>query len=177
MSSSDTYTILLVDDEPEVRASARRSLNVPGYTIMEAGDAKEAMLALRTRRFDAIVSDYHMPGCDGLELLQRIRILYPHMLRVLLTGRADVELAVRALNEGGCHRLFLKPWSAYDLRGILRLALHVHLKSTDEPTEQELHGNDTVRTTLDELAGRGEPGEETTSIARATLQRLMGGSS
>lgn len=121
---ADNYSILLADDEPDIRRALKRSLHVPGYTILEANDGMEALDVLREKRCDAIISDYNMPRMNGLDLLTQVRIIYPGMLRILLTARADVHLAVRALNEGAVHRFLLKPWDHVDLKGIVRMALH-----------------------------------------------------
>lgn len=118
------YTILLVDDEPDIRSALRRSMYVPGYTIHECGDGIEALEYLRSHDVDAVVSDYNMPRMNGLDLMTQVRILRPEMLRILITARADVNLAIRALNEGSVHRFLLKPWDHIDLRGILQMALH-----------------------------------------------------
>ena len=135
---------------------------IAGYTIVEACSATDALGELSRQRFDAIVSDYQMPGMDGLDLLQHVRILYPHMLRVLLTARADVQLAVRCLNEGGVHRLFLKPWSTYDLRGVLRLALHLHRSAANDTRPvPPITCEDSEHTAAD-----------TAAIARALLAQL-----
>ena len=120
----ETWTILLVDDEPDICNALRRSLRVPGYSVLVAHDGAQALETMRAQHVDAIISDYNMPGMDGLDLLQHVRIMRPHVLRILLTARGDLPLAVRALNEGGVHRLLLKPWDHVDLRGTLELALH-----------------------------------------------------
>ena len=121
---NDNYSILLVDDEPDVRRALKRSLHVPGYVMHEASDGVEALALLKTTSFDAVISDFNMPHMNGLDLLTQVRIVHPNMLRILLTGRADVHLAVRALNEGSVHRFLLKPWDNVDLKGIVRMALH-----------------------------------------------------
>jgi len=120
----NNYSILLADDEPDIRRALKRSLHMPGYTMYEAGDGVEALEVLKTTHCDAIISDFNMPRMNGLDLLTQIRIMHPHMLRILLTGRADVHLAVRALNEGAVHRFLLKPWDHVDLKGIVNMALH-----------------------------------------------------
>ncbi len=120
----DNYSILLTDDEPDIRRALKRSLHVPGYTMYEAGDGVEALELLKTTPCHAIISDFNMPRMNGLDLLTQVRIMYPNMLRILLTARADVHLAVRALNEGAVHRFLLKPWDHVDLKGIVRMALH-----------------------------------------------------
>ncbi len=121
---SAQYTILLVDDEPDIRGALRRSLKDANYEFIEASDGAEALALLRDHDVDAVISDYNMPGMNGLDLLQQIRISQPEVLRLLLTARADVNLAVRALNEGSVHRFLLKPWDHIDLRGIIEMTLH-----------------------------------------------------
>jgi CheY-like chemotaxis protein len=118
--------ILIVDDDPEIRAAVRRSLRGPDCTIYEASDGVDAMVIVRNRPIDAVVSDYEMPRMNGLDLLQQVRMTRPDVLRVLLTGQADVQLAMRALNEGAADRFLLKPWDNVDLRGILRVGVHGH---------------------------------------------------
>lgn len=121
---SDHYAIVLADDEPEVRAALRRTLYVPGYTIYEASDGEEALAILKEVEIDAVVTDYDMPRLDGMELLQRVRLLRPELVRILITARADLNVAVRAINEGSVHRFILKPWDHLDVRGIVQMALH-----------------------------------------------------
>ena len=122
--TQDRYSILLVDDEPDVRSALRRSVYVPGYTIHEASDGVSALKLIRSTAVDAVLSDHNMPAMTGLDLLKQLRVLAPQSLRLLITARADVELAMRAVNEGAVHRFLLKPWDGIDLRGILRMALH-----------------------------------------------------
>lgn len=116
-------TILVVDDQPEVRSALRRCLKVGGNTVHEARNGEEALELIRDNDIDLIVSDYDMPGMTGLELLQRVRCSDPRLRRILLTGRADVNVAARALNEGSVHRFLLKPWESYDLEGIINLVV------------------------------------------------------
>lgn len=116
------YTILLVDDDPDVRGSLRRGLRGSEFVVTEASDAASALQLLAVRRFDVIISDFTMPGLSGLELLHQVRMRYPATVRILLTGEFDVHLAARALNEGAAHRFLLKPWDRVDLIGVVRLA-------------------------------------------------------
>lgn len=121
---NENYRVLLVDDEPEVRTALRRTLYVPGYSIEEASDGQEALDLAKKTEFDAVVTDYNMPRLDGVTLLQRVRILRPDTVRILITARADLNVAVRAINEDAVHRFLLKPWDNIDVRGILQMALH-----------------------------------------------------
>lgn len=121
---ADTYTILLVDDEPDIRRAVRRTLATPGYTFHEVDDGLQALALLESQPVDAIVSDYNMPRMSGLDLLTRVRSDYPEIVRILLTARADVHLALGALNEGIVHRFLLKPWDQVDLKGIVQMTIH-----------------------------------------------------
>lgn len=120
---AETYTILLVDDEPDIRRAVRRTLAAPGYTFHEVDDGLQALALLEHQPVDAIVSDYNMPKMTGLDLLSRIRGTHPDIVRILLTARADVHLAVSALNDGIVHRFLLKPWDHVDLRGIVQMTI------------------------------------------------------
>jgi DNA-binding NtrC family response regulator len=114
--------ILICDDDPDIRASMRRTLR--GYEVVEASSPKEAIETLRTRKFDAIVSDFSMDADnDGLDLLQHARVQYPNLVRFLVTGNRDVEVAMRAVNEGAVDRYFLKPWNDDRLRSALEILL------------------------------------------------------
>ena len=101
----------------------RRTLR--GYQITEAAGPGEALELLKQQEADAILSDYSMDAeSDGLDLLQVIRVQYPSMVRFLVTANRDLEVAVRAVNEGAVHRYFLKPWNDDKLRAALEILLH-----------------------------------------------------
>lgn len=119
------YTILVCDDEPDVRAAMRRTLH--RYQVVAVGSATEAMAELKDRAYDAVISDFNLSTAnDGLELLQLVRVMYPDTVRFLVTGNTDVHIAIRAVNEGAVHRFFLKPWDDEGLVGALDIQLHGH---------------------------------------------------
>ena len=116
-------TILICDDDPDVRAALRRTLR--DYDIVEAGSPREALDVMKTQTFDAVVSDYSMDSdADGLDLLHLVKVQYPDTVRFLVTANRDLEVAVRAVNEGAVHRYFLKPWNDDKLRSALEIVLH-----------------------------------------------------
>jgi DNA-binding NtrC family response regulator len=119
-----THAILICDDDDDTRAALRRALR--GHHVTEASTPAEALAALRAARFDAVLSDfdYGVIGADGLELLQSIRMQWPDTLRVLITGNADIQIAIRAVNSGAVDRYILKPWNSDTLRTSLEIALH-----------------------------------------------------
>jgi DNA-binding NtrC family response regulator len=115
--------ILICDDDPDIRSAMRRTLR--GYEVFEAGSPREAIDAMKLRPFDAIVSDYSMDSdADGLDLLQHVKLQQPATIRFLVTGNRDIEVVVRAVNEGAVHRYFLKPWNDEKLRSALEILLH-----------------------------------------------------
>jgi DNA-binding NtrC family response regulator len=115
--------VLICDDEPEVRAAMRRTLR--GHVIVEADCARSAIQEMKVHAFDAIVTDFSMDDTgDGLELLQFVKLQYPDMVRVLVTGTRTLEVALRAVNEGAVHRYFLKPWNDHAFRSALEIVLH-----------------------------------------------------
>lgn len=104
----------------------RRTLR--GYEIVEAGAPQEALDLLKRKPFDAIVSDYSMDAeSDGLDFLQLVKLQYPATVRFLVTASRDLDVAMRAVNEGAVHRYFLKPWSDDRLRSALDILLHARL--------------------------------------------------
>jgi DNA-binding NtrC family response regulator len=119
-----SQAILICDDDPDVRGAMRRTLR--GYDVIETGSPSEALDVLKSRTFDAVVSDFSLDAdSDGLDLLHQVRILYPDTVRFLVTGNRDIEVAARAVNEGTVHRYFSKPWNDDKLRAALEIVLRV----------------------------------------------------
>ncbi|MEO8702967.1 MAG: response regulator [Kofleriaceae bacterium] len=122
-----SYAILLCDDDPDIRTAMRRTLR--GNEIIESGSPQQAIELMKTRPFDAIVSDFSLEAdSDGLDLLQHVRVLYPDMIRFLVTGNKDIEVVVRAVNEGAVHRYFHKPWDDEKLRSALEIVLRSRIR-------------------------------------------------
>ncbi len=116
-------SILICDDEEEIRAAMKRTLQ--GFELTEASSPAEALAILKTRGFDAIVSDFALAADrDGLDLLQHVRVQYPVMARFLVTGNQNLDVVVRALDEGAVHRYFTKPWDDEKLRAAIEIVLH-----------------------------------------------------
>lgn len=114
--------ILLVDDDAGVRAALRRTLSWRGYEVLVADGAAAALEVLEREAVDVVISDHLMPGTSGLALLTEVRGRHPEVLRLLLTGAADVETALRAINEGHVFRMLTKPWDDDALRATLAAA-------------------------------------------------------
>jgi two-component system probable response regulator PhcQ len=114
-ATAPTATILLVDDEPNVTDALRRALRREPYQFLTATSAAGALRILETQHVDVVVSDEHMPGMSGSEFLSLVRKQYPQSIRMILSGQASLEAAVRAINEGEVYRFFLKPCNPTDL--------------------------------------------------------------
>lgn len=117
------YRILLVDDEPNVLSALRRVFRQENYEVVTCGDPSAALERLQRETFQVVVSDYMMPGMNGGELLKQARAAQPGMIRIMLTGHADVNAVVSAMKTGAVYKFILKPWSDDDLRVTIALAL------------------------------------------------------
>lgn len=119
-----SYKVLIVDDEENVRNSLVRQLRKEDYAILTASSATEAMEILLEETVDLILSDEKMPGMSGLDLLKMVKQRQPETMRFILTGHADLELVIRAINEGEIYKFFTKPWDNEELKVAIRNALN-----------------------------------------------------
>lgn len=114
-------SILIVDDEDMVITSLRVFLqletefHVEGFT-----DPERAAACLAERTVDVVVSDYLMPKMNGIQLLKKAREVQPEATRILLTGHADKQSAVQAINEVGLYHYVEKPWDNTALLLVIR---------------------------------------------------------
>lgn len=117
------HQILFVDDEPHVLSAIRRGLR-NDFKLVTAEGSKEALaLFEQGKKFSVIVSDCRMPEMDGIQLLERIAVISPNTIRILLTGNTDQETAVRAVNDGDVFRFLNKPCNSEQLKLVLGQAL------------------------------------------------------
>jgi DNA-binding NtrC family response regulator len=116
-------TILIVDDEQAVLDGLARSLRRPEYVVLSAASPDAAVELLRQNAVDVVISDHLMPGMTGIEFLKLVRDRYPDTVRIMLTGHADTETAVKAINQGEIYRFLSKPCPAVELQVTVHLAL------------------------------------------------------
>ncbi|MDE2275059.1 MAG: response regulator [Burkholderiales bacterium] len=115
MTSAPVPTVLLVDDEPGILSSLRRLLRPYGYRVLTASSAAEGLQTLEHELVDLVISDMRMPEMDGAKFLELARSRWPDVMRVLLTGYADIGATVAAINRGEIYRYIAKPWDDADL--------------------------------------------------------------
>ncbi len=112
-----TPVIAIVDDEEMVLTSLRSFLMLEtDYEVETYRSPKKALDELKDKNLDLIVSDYLMPEMNGIEFLLEVKKLHPFATRILLTGYADKENAIKAINEVGLYQYVEKPWDNDDLR-------------------------------------------------------------
>src|ERR1700684_1643688 len=122
-STAARATILLVDDEPNVTDALKRALRREPYDVLTATSGAGAQELLERQHVDVVISDEQMPGMSGSVFLSAVRKQYPHTIRMILSGQASLEAAVRAINEGEVYRFFLKPCNPTDLMFTVQRAL------------------------------------------------------
>lgn len=115
--------ILLVDDESNVLSALKRALFEEPLEITSATSAEEALEIMKERSFKIVISDERMIGMQGSEFLARVRENYPDTIRIMLTGHATLEAAMKAVNEGEIYRFFSKPWDDHNLKFAIRSAI------------------------------------------------------
>jgi DNA-binding NtrC family response regulator len=112
----DKSKLLLVDDEPNLTSALVRNLDRSQFEIFTADSAQKGLLILAGNDIDVIVSDERMPGMTGSQFLTEVRKQWPNTIRMILSGQADLEAAVRAINEGEVYRFLLKPCHPKELQ-------------------------------------------------------------
>jgi len=154
---AEKSTIVIVDDEEMVLTSLSSFLNLETeYDVKTFTSAQEALDYVKEGRCDLVISDYLMPEMDGISFLAQVRELKPSVPRIILTGYADKENAIKAINDVGLFQYIEKPWDNDDILIVLRNGLERQLlmKKLDEKiaeinrTYAELQGlqNEIVKT-------------------------------
>lgn len=124
--------VLFVDDEPLVLGGLRRSLRHlrDAFDLVFAGSGAEALELLGRESFDVVVSDMHMPGMSGADLLSEVQRLYPATARIILSGHSDQS---RLMGCIGCaHRFLPKPCEASELQAVLRQVAAIQASFNDD---------------------------------------------
>lgn len=125
--------LLLVDDEYDIISAYKRNLR-KHFTIFTAQSGPEALMILsESDEFAAVISDYRMPGMNGIELLETVARTYPDTMRIMITGHADLQLAIDAVNKGNIFRFLTKPIPIHEIIEILNDCLEIfRLKKSEK---------------------------------------------
>ncbi|MGQ9631466.1 MAG: response regulator [bacterium] len=117
------HTLLFVDDEVDILNILQRIFRNEGYNVITASSGAEGLEKLKGNKISLVMSDQRMPGMTGVEFLSRVREISPDTIRVVLTGYADIDIAISAINQGEVYRFISKPWNDEELRLTVRQAL------------------------------------------------------
>ena len=121
METASGATVMVVDDEQDIRDASERILNRAGFQAMKASGGDEALDILGKERIDIVLLDLKMPGMDGLEVLKRIRKLSEIIQVIVITGYATVETAIEAMKKGA-YDFIPKPFEPDQLRIVVNRA-------------------------------------------------------
>ncbi|UKJ08997.1 response regulator [Solitalea lacus] len=139
----ENINVLYIDDEPNnltaFRAAFRRD-----YTIFTAISAEEGLKVLGENEIHVLITDQRMPKTTGIEFLESILDTYPDPIRMLLTGYADINAVIDAINKGQIYRYISKPWDEYELRQNIENGFDVYMlrKMNKQLTEDLASAND-----------------------------------
>ena len=123
------HAVLFVDDEGNILKAVQRLLRNEPWEVLTASRGSEALEILEQTPAQVVVSDQRMPEMSGVDLLQAIRERRPNVVRMMLTGYTEMNVAVEAINRGEIYRLITKPWNDEELKATLRQAFdHFDLK-------------------------------------------------
>ncbi len=114
-TGSKRPVILCVDDEPSILSALRRLFRAHGFAVVAAESGQAGLDLLETEPIDLVISDMRMPHMDGVVFLEHVRQRKPDILRLLLTGYADLASITGAINRGEIYRYIAKPWDDNDI--------------------------------------------------------------
>lgn len=149
--SPDKFNILYLDDEPSnlevFRISFKRE-----YNVFTAIDHAQAFEILKNHHIHLILTDQQMPGMKGTEFLEKTLKDYPNAIRMILTGYADIEVVMNAINKCGIYKYITKPWEREDMQLTLQTALESYqLKEQNKTLISELQEiNATLESKIEE---------------------------
>ena len=135
-------TLLFVDDEPAILSSLRSSFRPPNYRVFMAASGAEGLTILAREKVDMVISDARMPEMDGATFLKKVYEQWPDVMRVMLTGYADISTTIAAINEGKIYRYLNKPWDEHVLRetvdsGLRQRFLEYERERLEKLTQQQ----------------------------------------
>ncbi|MEA3241140.1 MAG: hybrid sensor histidine kinase/response regulator [Pseudomonadota bacterium] len=162
---NEKATVLFVDDETRVLKSIKRGLIGEPYDCLFALSGMEALEIMASRPVQVIITDMRMPEMNGLELLREVRKRFPETIRMVLSGYAQTNTVLAAVNEGYVYRYITKPWKLdEDLKPGIEDALEVYrLNREQRRAVEELETAN--RQLLDRIEQESKPVEKTSKIA------------
>ncbi len=173
--STPQHTILAVDDEPHMRRLLEISLRQAGYRALSAGNGREALELIQQQQIDLVVSDLHMPGMNGLQLLEALRKQYERLPFIMVTAQGEIKTAVEAMKLGASDYI-LRPFELETLEIAIQKALAVNriqlenafFKEASQPAVTGLIGNSAPMQSLKQMIQQVAPERATAFIVGET---------
>jgi FixJ family two-component response regulator len=128
---NSSATILFVDDEPFVLDAIRRIFAHENCQLLCASSGSEALEYLERSVVQVVVSDFRMPGMSGGELMGIVTQRWPDVVRIILSGFADLPSVIASINDGQIYKFVSKPWNNEELKTIVRAAVEKHRQQTE----------------------------------------------
>ena len=119
-------TILIVDDEGNILKTLERLMEDEGYRIFFADSGFKGLEIIKHEDIHLVISDQKMPGMDGIKFLYEVKKTSPDTIRIMLTGFADVNIAIQAINEGEVYRFITKPWNNVELLSTVKQGIEYY---------------------------------------------------
>ncbi|MES2534898.1 MAG: HD domain-containing phosphohydrolase [Pseudomonadota bacterium] len=173
LKATEPVRILCVDDEPNIVSSLRRLFRTRGYQVLTADSGKAGLRLLETESVDLVISDMRMPEMDGACFLEHVQARWPDTMRLLLTGYADIQSTIDAINRGEIYRYISKPWNDNDLILIVQQALERKFLEREKQRLEELtqRQNEELKTLNASLEVKVE--ERTAALTQAHDELLL----
>ncbi len=122
----EKLSLLLVDDEQNILKSLKRLLIDVDCKVLTAESGEDGLKLLESNNIQVVVSDYRMPGMNGVEFLNKVKEKYPDTIRIVLSGYADAGVIVEAINMGHVYKFIPKPWDDQNLLTTVKDAFERH---------------------------------------------------
>ncbi len=161
MRSPAKYTLLIVDDEPDVCDSVHDLLRRE-FRVLKAHSGQEGFQLMQEEEVHIIMTDQRMPQVSGVELLTKVKARNPQAVRMLFTGYADLESIIAAINQGHVYQFLKKPWQPEELLEAVRQAAVEYERLIADADESEK-----LRVEIDNLQRR-------VSVLEEEVRRLGG---
>jgi len=147
------HTVLCVDDEQNILNALKRLLRKESYRLLTSTTGSRGLQLLAENDVQVVISDQRMPEMNGTVFLKQVKEMYPHIIRIILTGYTDVDTISNSINQGHIYKFFLKPWNDHQLILEIRQALEQYdlMQTNIRLNEMTAAQNEELRTINDDL--------------------------
>ena len=179
--NENRHTVLCVDDEKNILQSLKRLLRKEDYRLLTASSGEEGLKVLEENDVHMVISDQRMPEMSGTEFLAALKIKYPDVLRIILSGYTDVDSITESINKGHIYKFLLKPWNDQNLKLEIKQAIEQYdliqaNKKLDEKVIQQNNELKEINENLEKLVQERtktlEIQNQALELSRAILEDL-----